>query len=103
MARPPRVVQILHRLAVQPTAPLHEHGVARVATAIARGYGASVRRGGYGNLVVAPPGAGGPPPGRRPPLGGAPPPPPPGGGEAPVPPGGGGRPRGKTGLSPPRR
>ena len=57
MARPPRVVQILHRLAVQPTAPLHEHGVARVATAIARGYGASVRRDGYGNLVVAPPGA----------------------------------------------
>lgn len=52
----PRVVQILERLARQPTAPMHEHAVLAEATHMARGFGASVRADQWGNLVVTPPG-----------------------------------------------
>lgn len=52
----PTVVRILERLARQPTAPLHERAVLSKATEVARGFGASVRRDSWGNLVIGPPG-----------------------------------------------
>ncbi len=56
MARLPSVVRILERLARQPTAPFHEHGVRAEATRIAREAGALVRKDASGNLIVSPPG-----------------------------------------------
>jgi putative aminopeptidase FrvX len=52
----PPVLRILERIARQPTAPLHEHAVAREAARVAREAGAGVRTDVYGNLVVRPPG-----------------------------------------------
>ena len=55
-AVPRPVLRILERIARRPTAPLHEHAVAREAARIARGSGANVRTDAHGNLVVRPPG-----------------------------------------------
>ncbi len=52
----PRVVRILERLARQPTAPFHEHGVRAEAANLATRFGARVRTDAYGNLIVSPPG-----------------------------------------------
>ncbi len=54
MAQNPRVVRILERLARQPTTSYHEERVAAEATAIARGFGARVRRDRHGNLRISP-------------------------------------------------
>ena len=53
---PAPVVRILERIARQPTAPMHEHAVLEEATRLARGFGASVRRDPWGNLLLSPPG-----------------------------------------------
>ncbi len=55
MARNPPVVRILERLARQPTTSYHEERVAAQATAIAKAFGARVRRDRHGNLRVSPP------------------------------------------------
>lgn len=55
MAPTPRVVRILERLARQPTTSFHEERVAAEATAIAKAYGARVRRDRHGNLKISPP------------------------------------------------
>jgi len=55
MARSPRVVRILERLAREPTTSYHEERVAAEATRIAQAYGARVRRDRHGNLKVSPP------------------------------------------------
>ena len=55
MARTPRVVRILERLAREPTTSYHEERVAAEATRIARGYGARVRQDRHGNLRISPP------------------------------------------------
>ncbi len=55
MARNPPVVRILERLARQPTTSYHEERVAAEATAIAKGFGARVRRDHHGNLRISPP------------------------------------------------
>ena len=55
MARTPSVVRILERLARQPTTSYHEGRVAAEATAIAKGFGARVRRDRHGNLRISPP------------------------------------------------
>jgi endoglucanase len=56
MARNPPVLRILERLARQPTTSYHEERVAAEAAAIAKGFGALVRRDRHGNLRVSPPG-----------------------------------------------
>lgn len=55
MTRYPPVVRILERLARRPTTSYHEELVAAEATAIAKGYGARVRRDAAGNLRISPP------------------------------------------------
>ena len=55
MARNPSVVRILERLARQPTTSYHEERVAAEATAIAKGFGARLRRDRHGNLRISPP------------------------------------------------
>ncbi len=55
MAQNPRVVRILEQLARQPTTSYHEERVAAEATAIAKGFGARVRRDRHGNLRISPP------------------------------------------------
>src|SRR2546425_10448264 len=50
----PPVLRILERLAVQPTAPLHEHAVAGEAARIARDAGARVQVDPHGNIVIRP-------------------------------------------------
>lgn len=55
MARTPSVVRILERLAREPTTSYHEERVAAAATAIAKGFGARVRRDRHGNLKISPP------------------------------------------------
>lgn len=55
MARIPRVVRILERLATQPTTSFHEDRVATEATKIAKGFGARVQRDRWGNLRISPP------------------------------------------------
>lgn len=55
MARNPRVVRILERLAREPTTSYHEERVAAEATRIAKGYGARVRPDRHGNLRISPP------------------------------------------------
>jgi len=55
MAGRPPVVRILERLARKPTTSFHEELVAAEATAIAKGFGARVRRDRSGNLVLSPP------------------------------------------------
>ncbi len=55
MAQHPRVVRILERLARQPTTSFHEEKVAAEATAIAKAFGARVRRDRHGNLRISPP------------------------------------------------
>ncbi len=54
MASIPRVVRILERLARQPTTSYHEERVAAEAAAMARGFGARVRRDRHGNLRISP-------------------------------------------------
>lgn len=49
------MVRILERLARQPTTSYHEERVAAEATAIAKGFGARVRRDRHGNLKISPP------------------------------------------------
>ncbi len=56
MAHIPLVVRILERLARQPTTSYHEERVAVEASAIAKGFGATVRRDRHGNLRISPPG-----------------------------------------------
>ncbi len=55
MARTPRVVRILERLAREPTTPYHEGRVAAEATRIAKACGARVRQDRHGNLRISPP------------------------------------------------
>ena len=55
MARIPRVVRILERLAREPTTSYHEERVAAEATRIAKAAGARVRRDRHGNLRISPP------------------------------------------------
>ncbi len=55
MARIPRVVRILERLAREPTTSYHEERVAAEAARIAKGYGAHVRQDRHGNLRISAP------------------------------------------------
>ncbi len=55
MARLPRVVRILERLARQPTTSYHEERVAAEAATLARDFGARVQRDRHGNLKISPP------------------------------------------------
>jgi putative aminopeptidase FrvX len=54
MAATPPVVRILERLARQPTTSYHEERVAAEATALAKGFGARIRRDRHGNLKISP-------------------------------------------------
>ncbi|HYM38980.1 MAG TPA: hypothetical protein VEY12_02395 [Thermoplasmata archaeon] len=56
MPRSLPVVRILEGLARHPTTSFHEERVAAEATAVAKGFGAVVRRDRYGNLRISPPG-----------------------------------------------